>query len=116
MSLACGGCRASAEKRVLLTVDRAGKQIVLPVFPALGADGEGRLGVQLSGNATIRHRVARGPIEAASMAGREFTRLFNSVTKGLLSTTYPYLNAGEALRVMAFAQSSPTVVFTPSLG
>ncbi len=72
---------------------RGGETARLPLTPELAADGGGRIGVQLSTNASLSRRVAAGPGQALAMAGGEFRKLLNVVTTGA-GALYPNLPPG----------------------
>lgn len=75
--------KESPERELLLTLERAGAQLQLPVVPELAPDGSGRLGLQLSTRYTLRHTKVEGLGEAATYAASEFARIWGQVAGGL---------------------------------
>lgn len=63
--------------------------LLVPVEPSLAADGGGRIGVQLSTNAALSRRTAKGFGQALAMAAGEFGKLLNVVTTGALARSPP---------------------------
>ncbi|KAL4422726.1 hypothetical protein ABPG75_008923 [Micractinium tetrahymenae] len=71
-------------RELLLTVDRQGELLSIPVTPApTGSDGSGRIGISLAANAEILRRKADGPVQTLMLAVEEYALLTGTVVKGL---------------------------------
>lgn len=66
----------------MLGIQRGEQQIDLPVTPALGADGSGRIGVQLTSRFTVTHTRASSISDAAYTAAIGLSRCFGVVLGG----------------------------------
>ncbi len=63
-------CRANPGRELLLTVDRQGEMLSIPVTPApTGSDGSGRIGISLAANADFLRIKPDGPIQVCLWAG-----------------------------------------------
>ncbi|KAK9808212.1 hypothetical protein WJX73_009389 [Symbiochloris irregularis] len=73
----------SPEHSMDLGVRRKGEMVHVAVTPALGADGSGRIGVQLASNLTFTHSPARNAVDATRAASVQLARCFGIVLGGL---------------------------------
>lgn len=71
-------------RELVMLVERNGQQLSIPVTPVpSGADGSGRIGIQLAANADIMKRTGEGPVQTVALAADEFLTLTGTVLKGL---------------------------------
>ncbi|KXZ44718.1 hypothetical protein GPECTOR_63g44 [Gonium pectorale] len=122
--------RAAAGKPLELTVRRAGTEaaadgaasgsgqvLKLRVTPEAGADGQGRLGVQLSSNTYIKHTYAANAGEVLAMTQSEFNRLAGTVFGGLqqIITNFGAMS-GQLSGPVAIVAAGSEVVRTDAAG
>lgn len=67
-----------------LSVQRSDRTLNIQVKPETGADGKGRIGVQLSPNAKITQRRAQNPFEVLTIAADEYQRVTGSILQGFV--------------------------------
>ncbi|MEN9214457.1 MAG: RIP metalloprotease RseP [Gloeomargarita sp. DG02_4_bins_56] len=67
---------------IRLQVQRQNQVVELTVIPELTANGQGRIGVQLQDNVTVKTRYSRNPLEAMGLGAQEFQRLLTSTVQG----------------------------------
>ena len=72
----------SANKPITITVERNGNTGSLKVTPEAGADGNGRIGVQLVPNGTPIYRRPNNILEIFSLAADQFQQIFVGTLKG----------------------------------
>ena len=65
-----------------LTIDRKGEELQVPIAPAEGPDGLGRIGVQMAANAEIIHITSNSPQETLQLAAKQFGKLTKTVVQG----------------------------------
>lgn len=74
--------KISPGKEMQLLVERNGEKLPLTVIPD-DVRGMGRIGVQLTSNASPKRLIAHDPGEAFAMAGKEWIKLLDTVVSGL---------------------------------
>jgi membrane-associated protease RseP (regulator of RpoE activity) len=72
----------SANKPITITVERNGNTGSLKVTPEAGADGKGRIGVQLVPNGSPIYRRPNNILEVFSLAADQFQQIFVGTVKG----------------------------------
>ena len=60
--------RDNPGRELVMLVERNGQQLSIPVTPVpSGADGSGRIGIQLAANADIMKRTGEGPVQVGAL-------------------------------------------------
>lgn len=72
----------SANKPIKITVERNGVKNSLQITPDAGADGKGRIGVQLVPNGTPIYRRPNNILEIFNLAADQFQQIFVGTVKG----------------------------------
>lgn len=73
------------------------------VLPDIGADGKGKIGVQLQGNVDIERRQVAGPVELLHRSSEEIWRLLTATSNGLAAMVKNFDQAKDSV-------SSPVAV------
>lgn len=73
------------------------------VLPDIGADGKGKIGVQLQGNVDVERRKASGPVELLQQSTKEIWRLLTATSNGLAAMVKNFDQAKDSV-------SSPVAV------
>ncbi|ABB56480.1 RIP metalloprotease RseP [Synechococcus elongatus] len=74
--------KTSAGQTIPITVQRNGSNLQLSLTPETGADGQGRIGVQLAPNGQINYRRPKGPGEVLRLASQQFEEIFRRTVQG----------------------------------
>ncbi len=78
------GIQTHVNQPLNLTIQRGDRQLDLHVVPQAGADGKGRIGVQLLPNGKPYYRPVKNPLEALDLAATQFQTIVNRTIGGFI--------------------------------